>query len=277
MMSFLKQSTATTLLLGPFLDETDGQTAETSLTISQGDVLLWKEGGTTLAQKNESTSCTHRSNGLYTCPVNSTDTGTLGVLVVSVDEAGAMPIRQNYIVLPANIYDAWVAGTDFQKVDLHYWLDTLQTAQPTTAAAVASAVWEEAVASHAVSGTTGQRISRIPNAAAGGSGGLPTVDANNGVQLQNGTGTGQVSLSSGLVRLSSTGVSDILTTAMTEAYNTDGSTMTIAQALYGIFQFLTEKSVSSTTMTIKKLNGSTTAYTLTLDDDEAPTSITRAT
>lgn len=106
-MKIVKQSTATTLLLGPFIDDTDGKTAETALTLSQGDVLLWKEGGTTLAQKNESTSCTHRSNGLYTCPVDTTDTNTLGILTVSVHEAGALPVRHDYFVVPATTYDTW--------------------------------------------------------------------------------------------------------------------------------------------------------------------------
>lgn len=101
----LKQSTAATLLIGPFLDETDGKTAETALTISQADVLLWKQGGTTLAQKNETTSATHRSNGLYTVPIDTTDTNTLGILSVSVHEAGALPIRQDYEVVPAVVYD----------------------------------------------------------------------------------------------------------------------------------------------------------------------------
>lgn len=112
-MRFLKQSTATTLLLGPFVDETDGRTAETALTISQSDVLLWKEGGTTLAQKNDATSATHRSNGLYTVPVNTTDTNTLGTLVVSVAESGALPVRQDYLVVNANSYDALCATGRF--------------------------------------------------------------------------------------------------------------------------------------------------------------------
>lgn len=116
-MRILKQSTATTLLLGPFLDATDGVTSETALTISQSDVLLWKEGGTTLAQKNESTSCTHRSNGLYTCPINTTDTNTLGILTVSVSESGALPIRQDYTVVTANVFDSLV-GADILEVDV---------------------------------------------------------------------------------------------------------------------------------------------------------------
>lgn len=118
-MRFLKQSTATTLLLGPFLDSTDGVTAETALTIAQADVLLWKEGGTTLAQKNESTSCTHRSNGLYTCPIDATDTNTIGTLVVSVAESGAIPVRLDYTVLAANVYDSlFGAATDKLEVDI---------------------------------------------------------------------------------------------------------------------------------------------------------------
>ncbi len=117
-MRVLKQSTATTLLLGPFLDDTDGKTAETALTLSQSDILLWKEGGTTLAQKNESTTCTHRSNGMYTCPVNTTDTATLGTLVVSVTESGALPVRQDYQVVAANVYDSIFASGDLLQVDL---------------------------------------------------------------------------------------------------------------------------------------------------------------
>lgn len=68
----------------------------------------------------------------------------------------------------------------------------------------------------------------------------------------------------------------LLTTAMTESYNTDGAAPTPAQALFLILQMLTEKSISSTTLTVKKLDGSTTAATFTLNDATNPTSITRA-
>lgn len=67
------------------------------------------------------------------------------------------------------------------------------------------------------------------------------------------------------------------TTVMTESYNTDGSAPTLAQAIYVILQMLTEKSISSTTLTVKKLDGTTTAATFTLNSATTPTSITRAT
>jgi hypothetical protein len=67
------------------------------------------------------------------------------------------------------------------------------------------------------------------------------------------------------------------TVAVTEAYAADGAAPTPVQALMLIQQALTEVSISSTTMTIKKLDGSTSAATLTLNDASTPTSKTRAT
>lgn len=67
-----------------------------------------------------------------------------------------------------------------------------------------------------------------------------------------------------------------LTTALTESYAADGAAATMAQLLYLILGLLGEKSISSTTMTVKKLDGSTTAATYTLNDATNPTAVTRA-
>jgi len=76
--------------------------------------------------------------------------------------------------------------------------------------------------------------------------------------------------------------SDVITdiwqgTALTESYAADGAAATPAQLLYLILALLSEFSISTTTLTAKKLDGSTTAATFTLDDATNPTSITRAT
>ena len=68
----------------------------------------------------------------------------------------------------------------------------------------------------------------------------------------------------------------VLTTAMTEAYAADGAAPTVAQALFAIQQFLQERTVSGTTMTVKKIDGTTTAYTITLNSAATPTSYTRS-
>ncbi|OQW37065.1 MAG: hypothetical protein A4C66_03265 [Nitrospira sp. HN-bin3] len=68
----------------------------------------------------------------------------------------------------------------------------------------------------------------------------------------------------------------VLTTQMTEAYAADGVAPTLAQAVFAIQQFLQEKAISGTTLTVKKLDGTTTAMTFTLNDATTPTSVTRA-
>lgn len=115
-MIYLKQSTAITLKIGPFLDETDGKTAETGLTIAQADVRLSKNGGD-IAQKTEATSCTHDELGIYGCPIDATDTATLGRLQLFVHESGALPVFCEFLVVTANVYDT-LCSTDKLEVDL---------------------------------------------------------------------------------------------------------------------------------------------------------------
>jgi hypothetical protein len=66
----------------------------------------------------------------------------------------------------------------------------------------------------------------------------------------------------------------VFTTAMTEAYRSAGATATLAQFVYEVIAHLGESSISGTTKTLKKLDGSTTAKVYTLDDATTPTSIT---
>jgi hypothetical protein len=69
----------------------------------------------------------------------------------------------------------------------------------------------------------------------------------------------------------------IFTSQLTESYAADGVAPTLAQALMLIQQKLGDFSISGSTLTVKQLDGSTTAATYTLDDPANPTSITRAT
>lgn len=122
-MVFLKQSTAVDIPIGPFVDATDGVTAETGLTISQADVRLKKNAGA-WAQKTEATSATHEENGWYEVPLDATDTGTLGVLMLNVSESGALPVWREFMVLPANVYDSLVSGSDKLQVDTNEFTAT---------------------------------------------------------------------------------------------------------------------------------------------------------
>lgn len=112
----LKQSTAVDVLIGPFVDDSDGVTAETGLTIAQADVLLSKNGQS-LTQKNDATAATHDSNGYYNCELDTTDTNTLGTLTLVVNESGALPIRLDFQIVTANVWDTF-CSTDQLDVNV---------------------------------------------------------------------------------------------------------------------------------------------------------------
>jgi len=116
-MLLLKQSTAKTVVLGPFVDDSDGKSPETTLTISQADIRLSKNGGA-FAQTNNSAGATHMENGYYSVPLDTTDTNTVGTLTVAISESGALPVFREFMVVPANVYDSLVAGTDTLQADV---------------------------------------------------------------------------------------------------------------------------------------------------------------
>ena len=115
---FLKQSTAYTFRMGPFLDETDGKTAETGLSIARADVRLSKDG-TDFAQKTETSASLHDEIGYYIVILDGTDTGTVGELLVAVHESGALPVFKTFFVVEEAIYDAMFApsATLVTKID----------------------------------------------------------------------------------------------------------------------------------------------------------------
>jgi hypothetical protein len=109
-MQYLRQSTASQeISLGPFLDSTDGDTEENGLTIANTDIKLRKGGTTTLANKN-SGGATSISNGVYHATLDATDSNTLGMLEVYVHVAGALSVKNTYMVIPAASYDAIVTN-----------------------------------------------------------------------------------------------------------------------------------------------------------------------
>ena len=125
-MNILKQSTAATVKLGAFVDDTDGKTAKTGLTISQADIRLSKNGGD-FAQTNNSAGATHDEFGYYDIPLDTTDTGTLGRLRVAVSESGALPVWQDFLVVTANVYDT-LCSTDTFDVNVTALADDVITA-----------------------------------------------------------------------------------------------------------------------------------------------------
>lgn len=118
MTQWLKVSTAVTVMMGPFIDDTDGKTPEIALDITEQEVLLSKNGGA-FTLKSDTTHGVHDAshNGWYTIPLNTTDTNTLGCLDIAINMAGALPVWKSYMVVTANTWDTFF-GADKLTVDV---------------------------------------------------------------------------------------------------------------------------------------------------------------
>ena len=114
---YLKQSIAVDILIGPFIDDLDGRTAETGLAL---DIEVSKNGQA-LANKSDVTVPTHDSagdvEGYYNCELDTTDTGTLGILTIVAHASGFLPIRLDYQIVTANWFDT-MCSTDQLDVNV---------------------------------------------------------------------------------------------------------------------------------------------------------------
>lgn len=117
-MRYLRQSTATTFVLGPALDKGDNKTPVTDLTAGTVDAIdFWKHAATTPTDLSGTTTLTHRSDGMYTATLSASDSGTLGRGRVLVrDDDKCFPFWEDFLVVTQEYYDK-VCGSGDLTVD----------------------------------------------------------------------------------------------------------------------------------------------------------------
>ena len=120
MDGFLRQSTAATLKIGPFLDVTNGDTEEDGFSTASAGVRLSKNGGN-FAAKHEGTALQYDEVGFYECKLDTTDTDTVGRLQLVVHEHGALIVWHTFVVLDANSFD-----TFFGSAQLHVDVEAIE-------------------------------------------------------------------------------------------------------------------------------------------------------
>lgn len=113
----LKYNTANQVIpLGPTLDSTDGDTEVTSGTISNTDIWIWKNGATSIVNKN-SGGATHMQNGLWYTTLDATDTNTYGPIKIYVHESGSLYLLQECVVMNVSAYNKLFSSTGFVDFD----------------------------------------------------------------------------------------------------------------------------------------------------------------
>ena len=114
----LRQSTAVKVLLGPFVDATDGFTPETGVTLGAADSaeLLKHDSGSVVDISGA--TFTHIQDGVYNLTLSSSHTDTPGMAEVYIaDTSVCRPVLTRFEVIPAVVYDSLVAGSDTLPAD----------------------------------------------------------------------------------------------------------------------------------------------------------------
>ena len=174
----LRANTAVDVLIGPFVDITDGNTTEDALTLTQSEIKLSKNGQA-LAQKSDVTSAVFDDDGYYNCELDATDTNTEGQLALIVHQsANALPVRHEYNVMSEAAWDSLYVAKDTGFMDVN----VKAVSEDTTAADNLELACDNYSATRGLSGTA------LPAVAADGVGGLPISDAG-GLDLDSLLGT----------------------------------------------------------------------------------------
>lgn len=162
----LRANTAVDILIGPFVDDDDGFTAKTGLTI---DVEVSKNGQA-LANKNDATAPTDDAagdiDGYYNCELDTTDTNTEGMLTVVCLATDALPVRHDFMVLAEAAWDSKYVAKDDGFMDVNVKTVGRADTQETEANNL-----ESACANY--SATRGLTGTALPAAAANAAGGVP--------------------------------------------------------------------------------------------------------
>jgi hypothetical protein len=190
----------------------------------------------------------------------------LDAVAASYNTAGSVGAKINAAALAGDPWTAalpgaysagsagYILGTNLNAT-ISSRLPTSSYTTPPTAAANATATWAATRSGNNTSGTMGEGVMVAPNAI------TSSVVATDAI---------------GAAQLATAAVAKIWTQALTEAYATDGAQFTGAQALYMLWSLLAEATATGSTLTAKKLDGSTAMiFTLNTASPATATGLTR--
>lgn len=150
-MRFLKTNIATRVCVGPFLDVTDGITPETALTVTGCHLTLVVDNAgvptlaldadaTAAAGDNDMVHITNDDAGMYDLELTAAQLNYVGRAILTIIDTDVhLPVFHEFTILPANVYDSLISGSDALQVHANEI-----TAGLITAAAIANAAIDNA-------------------------------------------------------------------------------------------------------------------------------------
>lgn len=116
-MELLAYATACSFTVGP-VRNVDGYTLNTSLTVTNITMIkIAKEAAAALTDISAN-AFTHLANGVYKQALSAADTNTLGKFEYHLGATTAVPEHREFMVVPANVYNSLVLGTDLLDINI---------------------------------------------------------------------------------------------------------------------------------------------------------------
>jgi hypothetical protein len=129
-MRYLRQNTTTIVTVGPFLDKTDGVVIEDALTASNEKITFivdLNDGSaptkvidmaTGAASGGDNDIVDLGTSGMYSMELTQANTNYLGRAFLSItDAANHCPVFHEFTILPAQVYDSLILGTDLLDIN----------------------------------------------------------------------------------------------------------------------------------------------------------------
>jgi hypothetical protein len=247
--------------------------------------------GTGTAQLSVSSGLVTLAPVTHTGATIPTVTAVTNRVTANTDQlAGQTVTAANAVTFPSIVSSLTGAGVRTElaielgriDVDVSTRLASSSYTTPPTAASNATAVWNSLLSAHTTAGTFGGRIPRSDSSNVEvkitGSAHIaadihelqPAV-----IEAQH-FATGAIDANALATDAATEIATAVYTGQMTESYRAAGVAPTLAQVAFELIAHMGDSSISGTTKTLKKIDG-TTAKTFTLDSATTPTSITEAT
>lgn len=108
----LENGAATTIIVGPFLDGTDGVTTEEALTVTEWDLDICYSDATcdaiTVTASAGSNDAAHVANGMYSLEIAAADADTNGsghIIITHATPATFVPVYHQIFIAPTSVFD----------------------------------------------------------------------------------------------------------------------------------------------------------------------------
>jgi hypothetical protein len=119
---FIQANTQVIVIVGPFVDVTDGFTPETGITLSGADEAeLLKHGSSSVVDLSGATwAAVTGCDGYYALTLTTSHTDTEGLLMVVVqDDSVCLPVKMTWEVIAQSAWASLITAKDTGYMDVH--------------------------------------------------------------------------------------------------------------------------------------------------------------